>query len=635
MRTDRLVLISLFILLPVVFWNYLREGYELTKWFVLRWGVVLIFAAVLWRLLRPPAPRLRRTRNDNKQIFVPFFIYPFAAFLFFSVLSLGEAVNVEIGVLTVANLILGLSLFFFISNYTDELEVKNFLPILILPALPVALYGIFQLFGFDFVTHQGPFKGAISTFGHRNFVAEYELMLLPLLLYVAFFCRARNWRLYSIISLPFVYCHFILTHTRGSYVALMASLLFLAGTGLRRFKTLNRVLIVLFLLTAIFFWRFFNLPGGERVIGKGGIATLPSVARNDREGVGARNDMEEAVAPNGIPSSLRSRLLIWKATLTAFGRHPVIGVGAGNLNEVIPLYYSEELLRMFIGRLEAGTSHNEYLQALAETGIPGGLSFTVLLLSILIFGVKTGRSNLVKKADPLSLFLTAAIFGISVAGVTSSTFQRPVTIFLFWLFIGFLVVLGRELTKTVTLTRKAQERALLAFLVLTLIPAYHFGWDALRADFYGSKSFHAFRNGDRKSAVFFIKEALKYQPRDRHLLTIAGNTFLNTGDFDSSVKAYGRAIIYHPHWPQGYANLGLALTQKGSLAEAETHLKYSLRLDPYQPLVHNTLGVLYIQQERYDEAKKEFLKALSLDPSLVYPKLNLQELERRRKKGIK
>jgi len=170
---------------------------------------------------------------------------------------------------------------------------------------------------------------------------------------------------------------------------------------------------------------------------------------------------------------------------------------------------------------------------------------------------------------------------------------------------------------------------LTGFAVILTLCAYSFGWRPIAADFYGQKSFTAYRSGNRRQAVLNIEKALAFQPQNRELLTMAGNTYLGIGRFEEAIRYYERVTVYHPYWPQGYGNLGLSLAQAGFFAEAERYLNYSLRLDAYQPLVHNTLGAVYLQQGRQTEAKERFLEALRIDPSSVFPRMNLQEMEQK------
>ncbi|MFH2068555.1 MAG: O-antigen ligase family protein [Candidatus Omnitrophota bacterium] len=635
MHTNKKVLAGLVILMPLIFWTVLFEGYTLPKWFLWQWGMLFIFLGeVVWRQRDCFA---KHARNDNKLI-VPVFVYPWFVFFFFSLLSLGVAVNLQLGLRTIADLFLGFSLFLFISNRWKDFEIKTLIPFLILPALPVAVYGIFQAFGHDFISLPGPFQGAVSTFGHRNFVAEYELMMMPLLLYGGFFYtapltpplpkRGRNYKIrlvrgFSLVSLPVVYTHFIMTHTRGSYFALIATLLFMAGftaalPGQKAKRWFAGTAALLLLLTGFFLVRNYNLPG-EQVIGKRGVEIKQ---KSLAETTGA--EMQERVE---IPSSLRSRMLIWQATLAVFRKHPVAGVGTGNLNEVLPPYYPKELLKSFQGRMDAGTSHNEYLQVLAETGILGGVSFLAFLVLLLFFAVKASWRAAKERAEFLPFFLAAGILGILVVSFISSPLRRPVTLFFFWLFIGFLAVFEKEKGRFFILNRKIQEGVLIGFIAVLGVSAYGFGWRPIRADFYGQKSFAVYRAGNWQQAIAYVEKALSFQPQSRNLLTIAGNTYLNAGYFEEAIYNYGKIIIYHPYWPRGYGNMGLVLAQAGFFADAEKYLKYSLRLDDYQPLVHNTLGAVYLQQGKRAEAKGEFLKAIALDPTFSFPRLNLQEME--------
>lgn len=71
------------------------------------------------------------------------------------------------------------------------------------------------------------------------------------------------------------------------------------------------------------------------------------------------------------------RLAIWRDTLAIVKDHPVAGTGLGTFEQVYPRYKSWEGLRT------ANFAHNEWLQALAETGLVGGLILALLLAGLL------------------------------------------------------------------------------------------------------------------------------------------------------------------------------------------------------------------------------------------------------------
>lgn len=158
--------------------------------------------------------------------------------------------------------------------------------------------------------------------------------------------------------------------------------------------------------------------------------------------------------------------------------------------------------------------------------------------------------------------------------------------------------------------------------------AYYFGYLPLLADFHGRRALEHYLAGNSKEAVVEIERAVRFQPQDQYLLTLAGNIYLATGQFEKAMGSYYRVIVYHPYWFQGYGNLGLSLFKAGRFVEAEDYYLYSLRMDSYQPVVHNSLGALYLRTGKGGLAREEFLKALALDPEFEFAKWNLEELEK-------
>ncbi len=68
---------------------------------------------------------------------------------------------------------------------------------------------------------------------------------------------------------------------------------------------------------------------------------------------------------------------------------------------------------------------------------------------------------------------------------------------------------------------------------------------------------------------------------------------------------------------------GLSAQNAGRRSEAEEDYRRSLAADPDRPEVLNNLGVLYLQQNRFEEAKALFAKAISRSPSYARAHLNL------------
>ncbi len=98
------------------------------------------------------------------------------------------------------------------------------------------------------------------------------------------------------------------------------------------------------------------------------------------------------------------RVYIWKAAISIFSEHPLIGIGYGNFLSTMYMYtdYSRPLL--FGGFV----SHNDYLRVLSELGAIGFLSFLYLLFSQIKKIILS--SNTIQKRIILSYFLVIILF---------------------------------------------------------------------------------------------------------------------------------------------------------------------------------------------------------------------------------
>lgn len=118
---------------------------------------------------------------------------------------------------------------------------------------------------------------------------------------------------------------------------------------------------------------------------------------------------------------LNIRLAIWEGAFGVIQKNWIIGVGTGNLEEPILKEFSE--INFTEGINSKYNAHNMFLQYWAMNGLPGIISFLLLLICIIYWSIKKGNNEL------LALVILFAIFSI-----TESTLQTQRGI----LFFGFL-----------------------------------------------------------------------------------------------------------------------------------------------------------------------------------------------------
>lgn len=196
-----------------------------------------------------------------------------------------------------------------------------------------------------------------SFFWHSGWFAQWLLLLAPLALAFALFCRRRAllaWRTGAGTFAFGAVVVMLLTYQRGGWLSLAASYavvlaLYLlkqigARAGRRRALVLGGILLAAALLGA---GSLLFLDGGQRA----------SLARRLQH-----------------TGELRDRTAIWQSALILSKQHPFLGVGLGR-------YYSEHIIQFPKGNpyysIDKGEAHNTYLHFLAERG---PLSLLVLLL---------------------------------------------------------------------------------------------------------------------------------------------------------------------------------------------------------------------------------------------------------------
>jgi Lipid A core - O-antigen ligase and related enzymes len=129
----------------------------------------------------------------------------------------------------------------------------------------------------------------------------------------------------------------------------------------------------------IIVWMFVKRTGRKQLLAGAGIlaAALLMVSWLGVKEITQRfSTMKTMEVTTGKRASMR------RDTWRIFVDHPWIGTGLGTLQEVFPPYES-----FYDGRVVNHT-HNDYLEALAETGVAGGLCCALFLGMLLFHSVR-------------------------------------------------------------------------------------------------------------------------------------------------------------------------------------------------------------------------------------------------------
>jgi Flp pilus assembly protein TadD len=142
-------------------------------------------------------------------------------------------------------------------------------------------------------------------------------------------------------------------------------------------------------------------------------------------------------------------------------------------------------------------------------------------------------------------------------------------------------------------------------------------FDELLAQYPGEPDLHLFlgitqlrlRNPD--AAVASVKRAISLEPKHVEARTLLGWIELEIrGDVDEAIQQYAKVVELKPDSPQAHVNLGVAYKHKGGFGAALDSYNRALAMRPDHVEALSNRGWIFVEQERWQEARRDFEQAL-------------------------
>ena len=266
---------------------------------------------------------------------------------------------------------------------------------------------------------------ASGTYINRNHFAAFLGMVLPLLLGVAYaFFYGRIWpqltirrRWRSFMAHPssgfFLLLMFggvimclgiVFSMSRSGIAASLATLCFLAALlSLKHSRRRFQAIMVTFLLVVAGYAAWMGL---EDVIAR--FETILS---------------EDSILQEG-------RLLAWQDTLALIGDFPLTGVGLGNYRYVFHRYNTVPRSVIY------DHAHNDYLEYVAELGLPGGLFLFCLVLALWIRSVRGFFHTVDLHRRAAFLGASGGVLNLLLHSATDFNLQIPANMAVFTLLLA-------------------------------------------------------------------------------------------------------------------------------------------------------------------------------------------------------
>ncbi|MFP4465604.1 MAG: O-antigen ligase family protein [Candidatus Goldiibacteriota bacterium] len=458
-------------------------------------------------------------------------------------------------------------------------------------AFLMALYGIFQSAGMDFISWETDFSGrAASTLGNPNFLAGHLLLFIPIafagLLSAKDFSGKAVW---SGVFLVMIYA-LVLTQTRGAYLGfvfsgVVFSLMALKNNPAAIKKSKKTIAFVLAVLA--FFSVFYGLNNPET-----GSRIYNVIRMKDDSAV--------------------IRLKLWENTMHIIKDNPVLGTGAGGFPAVYSYYQSKSLDPALFKKAEfyqSGHAHNDYLQLAAEYGLPGAGLFLLIVFVIMrinaggglrICGIKAGFAGILLHAFfnfPFLILPTAALFFVLAAYLLSENKKQAPAV----------------------LKRLPQPAA--AVILPVCIAAAAISAGSLAAESYIRKAKENIYFKKTNAAAEYAERALDINSGDFNHHIIRADTMSLLGRGVQAHKSYKKALELNPgSWTAASEVFRYDLAAD-DYKQAEKTAEKIYKMSPYSKGAVTSYGYALYLNGKYEEAVniyEEGMRYFPRDYDLLY-----------------
>jgi O-antigen ligase len=464
-------------------------------------------------------------------------------------------------------------------------RLRIYLRIMVLAAVPAAIYGIAQYFGIDpWIASSGYHSGEglftivrpPSTLGHAAYFATY--LLFPVFggAALAVSETSRTWKTAAILASLLAVFAIVLSGTRAALAGLLLGALFVAMKRRMNWRWMAGAVAMLALLAG-----FYISPAG------GALRARAHWSGEDPLG--------------------GSRPLLWRDTLRMSQERWLTGFGPETFTLEFPRHESIELARAYPDFYHE-SPHNIFLDALVSNGIVGLLS----LLAITVFG----------------LMLADGLMGGALVAILASqqftAFTLPTELY-FLLCLAFLVA-GESAFHDADVLEPAARNPWRLRPVLAL-PFAAFAVYLGAGDYLLASARRALDQLDTDRAIHSLTEARRWNATADIYFS---RRFLNAHVVNFAMDCALRAPETADDRQNALVNLAAFYAAAGGAQEVENRLREAIAAAPNWFKPHWLLAQVLSREGRAGEAETEAVAALDRDGGKVPEVAEVMQKLRRR-----
>lgn len=335
-----------------------------------------------------------------------------------------------------------------------------------------------------------------------------------------------------------------------------------------------------------------------------------------------------------------------RGTLSLIARHP-LGVGPDSWRHAfLEVAWTAVPSSPFTLSHQPVHAGNSLLEVTAETGVLGGIAFT-LFLALAVLQAGFAATRLQPPASSLGFTACATLSVGFLISFVGAPFQDPTSSLVLWVMAGLALVatagaeparpILRRLFAGSPIPATAHGRPVVAWMaaaawVLAVAGGGFWMVNRVRASHDALLGQAAFFTGQYETALTWLEQPVmrsspEYLPR-----LLAGNAYLSLGRFPEAVRAFTETLDRSPYFPAALQGRAAAYQQLGRYDLADKDLKRALSIWPDSVETLLQLGNLDLVRGREDAALDSYAAIARLNASLPEPYFRMGQILARRGK---
>ncbi|OQX96408.1 MAG: hypothetical protein B6I20_14440 [Bacteroidetes bacterium 4572_117] len=323
--------------------------------------------------------------------------------------------------------------FFSLAIFQKEKNINTTIWLYILPLLFVIFYAINQHLGYGLFDKLAAHTVMTPFYKDHTSYGAILSMYWPVLFGFLF------WPNISVIKKLFIFIvllifslALLLSYTRAAWISLTAAIIFGLLVYLK-VKIRYLIIIGLAIISVLFVYRF---------------EISDRLSKNKQDSSAKIDDHIRSMSNIATDASNLERINRWNSALKMFVERPLAGWGPGTyVFQYANFQMARDKTIISTNFGEGGNAHSEYLSALIDSGIPGLISF----LLIIVFVIRSALNSYNQTGNTrLKILVWSVLVGLVsylVHGFLNNFLDTDKASVTFWAFIAIIVVIDIKLRK--------------------------------------------------------------------------------------------------------------------------------------------------------------------------------------------